>query len=98
MQKKYDSKELCSIEYETFMKKIKGYKYAKELIAQELNITDIVGLFKSEKEKGTIRERNKVKEKVNKYIYDYFGDNTDRQDRIGFDKLDRFYLLKFSDL
>jgi hypothetical protein len=80
------------------MKKIKGYKYAKELIAQELNITDIVGLFKSEKEKGTIRERNKVKEKVNKYIYDYFNDNTDRQDRIGFDKLDRFYLLKFSDL
>jgi hypothetical protein len=59
------------------MKKIKGYKYAKELIAQELNITDIVGLFKSEKEKGTIRERNKVKEKVNKYIYDYFNDNTD---------------------
>jgi hypothetical protein len=35
---------------------------------------------------------------VNKYIYDYFNDNTDWQDRIGFVKLDRFYLLKFSDL
>ena len=35
---KYDPKELCSIEYETFIKKIKGYKYAKALIEKELNI------------------------------------------------------------
>lgn len=95
---KYDPKELCLIEYETFMKKIKGYKFAKALIAQELNITDLVGHCKSEKEKGTFDEKNQVREKVNRYIYNYFRDNTDRQDRIGFAELDRFYLLKFSDL
>ena len=33
---------------------------------------------------------------MNKYIYDYFRDNIN--DRIGFLELDRFYLLKFSDL
>ena len=95
---KYDPKELCSIEYETFMKKIKGYKYAKDLIIQELKITDLVGHCKREKKEGTFDERNKVREKVNRYIYDYFRDNTSKQDRIGFDELDRFYLLKFSDL
>ena len=95
---KYDPKDLCSIEYETFMKKIEGYKYAKNLIIQELKITDLVGHCKSEKEKGTFDEKNQVREKVNRYIYDYFRDNTSKQDRIGFDELDRFYLLKFSDL
>ena len=95
---KYNPKELCSIEYDTFMKKIKGYKYAKELIAIELNITDLVGHCKSEKEKGTFDEKNQVREKVNRYIYDYFRDNPDGQHRIGFAELDRFYLLKFSDL
>jgi hypothetical protein len=95
---KYDPKELCSIEYNTFMKKIKGYKYAKELIALELNITDLVGHCKEEKKKGTFDEKNEVREKVNRYIYDYFRDNPDRQNRIGFTELDRFYLLKFSDL
>ena len=93
---KYDPKELCSIEYETYMKKIEGYKYAKELIAKELDITDLVGHCKAEKEKGTFDEKNKVREKVNRYIYDYFRDNTN--DRIRFIELDRFYLLKFSDL
>jgi len=93
---KYKPEELCSIEYETFMKKIEGYKYAKRLIANELSITDLVGHCKSEKEKGTFDEKNKVREKVNRYIYDYFKDNM--KDRIGFDELDRFYLLKFSDL
>ena len=93
---KYDPKELCSIEYETFMKKIEGYKYAKNLIIQELNINDLVGHCKSEKEKGTFDERNQVREKVNRYIYDYFKFHTG--ERIGFDELDRFYLLKFSDL
>jgi hypothetical protein len=95
---KYDPKELYAIEYETFMKKIEGYKYAKQLIAKELNITAIVGHCKSEKEKGTFDEKNKVREKVNRYIYDYFRDNRDGQNRIGFTELDRFYLLKFSDL
>jgi len=93
---KYDPKELYAIEYETFMKKIEGYKYAKQLIAKELNVTDIVGHCKSEKEKGTFDEKNKVREKVNRYIYDYFRDN--KKDRIGFTELDRFYLIKFSDL
>ena len=92
---KYDPKELCSIEYETFMKKIKGYKYAKALIEKELNITDLVGYFQNEKKKGTFDEHDRVREKVNRYIYDYFRDN---KDRIGFTELDRFYLLKFSDL
>ena len=95
---KYDPKELCSIEYNTFMKKIKGYKYAKELIAQELDITDLVGHCQKEKDKGTFDEKNEVREKVNRYIYDYFRDNPDGQHRIGFAELDRFYLLKFSDL
>ena len=95
---KYDPKELCSIEYDTFMKKIKGYKYAKELIAQELDITDLVGHCQKEKDKGTFDEKNEVREKVNRYIYDYFRDNPDGQNRIGFPELDRFYLLKFSDL
>jgi hypothetical protein len=76
---KYDPKELCSIEYNTFMKKIKGYKYAKELIALELNITDLVGHCKEEKKKGTFDEKNEVREKVNRYIYDYFRDNPDRK-------------------
>ena len=93
---KYDPKELCSIEYETFMKKIKGYKYAKSLIEKELNITDLVDYFQNEKKKGTFDEHDKVREKVNRYIYDYFRDNN--KDRIGFTELDRFYLLKFSDL
>ena len=93
---KYDPKELCSIEYETFMKKIKGYKYAKALIEKELNITDLVDYFQNEKKKGTFDEHDKVREKVNRYIYDYFRDNN--KDRIGFTELDRFYLLKFSDL
>ena len=92
---KYDPKELCSIEYETFMKKIKGYKYAKALIEKELNITDLVGYFQNEKKKGTFDEHDRVREKVNRYIYDYFRDN---KDKIGFTELDRFYLLKFSDL
>lgn len=92
---KYDPKELCSIEYETFMKKIKGYKYAKALIEKELNITDLVSYFQNEKKKGTFDEHDRVREKVNRYIYDYFRDN---KDRIGFTELDRFYLLKFSDL
>ena len=92
---KYDPKELCSIEYETFMKKIKGYKYAKALIEKELNITDLVDYFQNEKKKGTFDEHDRVREKVNRYIYDYFRDN---KDRIGFTELDRFYLLKFSDL
>ena len=95
---KYNPKELCSIQYETFMKKIEGYEYAKRHIDNELNITDLVGHCKSEKEKGTFDEKNKVREKVNRYIYDYFEDDTDGQDRIGFTELDRFYLLKFSDL
>ena len=93
---KYDPKELCSIEYETFMKKIEGYKYAKALIEKELNITDLVDYFQNEKKKGTFDEHDKVREKVNRYIYDYFRDNNN--DRIGFTELDRFYLLKFSDL
>ena len=93
---KYVQKELHLIEYETYMKKIEGYKYAKELIAKELNITDLVKHCKEEKEKGTFDEKNEVREKVNKYIYDYFRDNIN--DRIGFIELDRFYLLKFSDL
>jgi hypothetical protein len=93
---KYDPKELCSIQYETFMKKIKGYKYAKALIEKELNITDLVDYFQNEKKKGTFDEHDKVREKVNRYIYDYFRDNN--KDRIGFTELDRFYLLKFSDL
>ena len=93
---KYDPKELCSIEYETFMKKIEGYKYAKALIEKELNITDLVDYFQNEKKKGTFDEHDKVREKVNRYIYDYFRDNN--KDRIGFTELDRFYLLKFSDL
>ena len=93
---KYDPKELCSIEYETYMKKIKGYKYAKELIAKELDIKDIVGHCKKEKEKGTFDEKDQVREKVNKYIYDYFRDND--KDRIGLTELDRFYLLKFENL
>ena len=93
---KYDPKELCSIEYETYMKKIEGYKYAKEKIAKELGLTDLVGHCKEEKEKERFDEKNKVREKVNRYIYDYFRDNTN--DRIGFNELDRFYLLKFSDL
>ena len=93
---KYDPKELCSIEYETFMKKIEGYKYAKALIEKELNITDLVSYFQNEKKKGTFDEHDKVREKVNRYIYDYFRDNN--KDRIGFTELDRFYLLKFSDL
>ena len=93
---KYDPKELCSIQYETYMKKIEGYKYAKELIAKELNVTDLVGHCKTEKEKGTFDEKNKVREKLNRYIYNYFRDNPN--DRIGFTELDRFYLLKFSDL
>ena len=93
---KYDPKELCSIEYETYMKKIKGYKYAKELINKELDIKDLVGHCKKEKEKGTFDERNQVREKVNKYIYDYFRDND--KDRIGLKELDRFYLLKFDNL
>ena len=92
---KYDPKELCSIEYETFMKKIEGYKYAKALIEKELNITDLVSYFQNEKKKGTFDEHDRVREKVNRYIYDYFRDN---KDRIGFTELDRFYLLKFSDL
>ena len=92
---KYDPKELYSIEYETFMKKIKGYKYAKALIEKELNITDLVSYFQNEKKKGTFDEHDRVREKVNRYIYDYFRDN---KDRIGFTELDRFYLLKFSDL
>ena len=93
---KYDPKELCSIEYETFIKKIKGYKYAKALIEKELNITDLVSYFQNEKKKGTFDEHDKVREKVNRYIYDYFRDNN--KDRIGFTELDRFYLIKFSDL
>jgi len=93
---KYDPKELCSIEYETFMKKIKGYKYAKALIEKELNITDLVDYFQNEKKKGTFDEHDRVREKVNRYIYDYFRDNN--KDRIGFTELDRFYLIKFSDL
>ena len=93
---KYDPKELCSIEYETYMKKIEGYKYAKKKIAKELGLTDLVGHCKAEKEKERFDEKNKVREKVNRYIYDYFRDNTN--DRIGFNELDRFYLLKFSDL
>ena len=93
---KYDSKELYSIEYETYMTKIEGYKYAKEHIAKELNITDLVNHCKTEKEKGTFDEKNKVREKVNRYIYDYFRDYA--KNRIGFTELDRFYLLKFSDL
>ena len=95
---KYDPNELCSIQYDTYMKKIKGYKYAKELIAKELNIIDLVGHCKEEKEKGTFDEKNKVREKVNRYIYNYFRDNTDVNEKIGFKELDRFYLLKFSDL
>ena len=78
------------------MKKIKGYKYAKELINKELDIKDLVGHCKKEKEKGTFDERNQVREKVNKYIYDYFRDND--KDRIGLKELDRFYLLKFDNL
>ena len=39
-------------------------------------------------------ERNKVREKVNRYIYDYFRDNTDGQDRIGFDELNVRMKLK----
>ena len=93
---KYDPKELCSIEYETFIKKIKGYKYAKALIEKELNITDLVSYFQNEKKKGTFDEHDRVREKVNRYIYDYFRDNN--KDRIGFTELDRFYLIKFSDL
>ena len=93
---KYNPKELSSIEYETYMKKIEGYKYAKERIAKELNITDLVGHCKEEKVKGTFDEKNKVRERVNRYIYDYFRDNN--KDRIGLIELDRFYLLKFSDL
>jgi len=95
---KYDPKELCSIQYETFMKKIEGYEYAKRHIDNELDITDLVGHCISEKVKGTFDEKNKVREKVNRYIYDYFEDDTDAQDRIGLTELDRFYLLKFSDL
>ena len=91
---KYDPKDLCSIEYETFMKKIEGYKYAKNLIIQELKITDLVGHCKREKKEGTFDERNKVREKVNRYIYDYFRDNTDGQDRIGFDELNVRMKLK----
>ena len=93
---KYDPKELCSIEYETFIKKIKGYKYAKALIEKELNITDLVSYFQNEKKKGTFDEHDRVREKVNRYIHDYFRDNN--KDRIGFTELDRFYLIKFSDL
>ena len=93
---KYACKELCSIEYETFIKKIKGYKYAKALIEKELNITDLVSYFQNEKKKGTFDEHDRVREKVNRYIYDYFRDNN--KDRIGFTELDRFYLIKFSDL
>ena len=94
--KKQYKKELHSIEYETYMKKIKGYKYAKERIAKELEINDLVAHCKEEKEKGDFDEKNKVREKVNKYIYDYFRDKD--KDRIGLIELDRFYLLKFSDL
>ena len=97
-KKKYNPKELSSIQYETFMKKIEGYKYAKSKIVEELDITDLVGHCKSEKKRGTFDEKNKVREKVNRYIYDYFIDNTDVQDRIGLTELDKFYLLKFSDL
>ena len=93
---KYDTKELYSIEYETYMKKIEGYKYAKELIAKELNVTDLVGYCKIEKDKGDFDEQNKVRVSVNRYIADYFKDNN--KDRIGLIELDRFYLLKFSDL
>ena len=93
---KYDPKELCSIEYETYMKKIEGYKYAKKLIDEELKITDLVKHCKAKKDKGTFDEKDEVREKVNRYIYDYFRDNA--KDRIGFKELDRFYQLKFSDL
>ena len=95
---KYDPKELCSIMYETFMKKIRGYKYAKEKIAKELSVNDVLNHCKIEKEKGIFDERNKVREKVNRYIYDYFNENNNENDKIGFKELDRFYLLKFSDL
>ena len=93
---KYSPEELCSIEYETYMKKIEGYKYAKERITEELNITDLVGHCKEEKVKGTFDEKNKVRERVNRYICDYF--RYKDKDRIGLIELDRFYLLKFSDL
>lgn len=95
---KYDPKELCSIMYETFMKKIRGYKYAKEKIAKELGVNDVLNHCKIEKEKGKFDERNKVREKVNRYIYDYFNENNNENGKIGFKELDRFYLLKFSDL
>ena len=95
---KYDPKELCSIMYETFMKKIRGYKYAKEKIAKELGVNDVLNHCKIEKEKGKFDERNKVREKVNRYIYDYFKENNNENGKIGFKELDRFYLLKFSDL
>ena len=35
VKQKYEPKELYSIEYETYMKKVEGYKYAKGLIAKE---------------------------------------------------------------
>lgn len=95
---KYDPKELCSIMYETFMKKIRGYKYAKEKIAKELGVNDVLNHCKIEKAKGKFDERNKVREKVNRYIYDYFNENNNENGKIGFKELDRFYLLKFSDL
>ena len=95
---KYKPNELCSIQYETYMKKIKGYKYAKGLISKELHITDLVGHCRAEREKGTFDEKNKVREKVNRYIYNYFRDNTKDEDRIGLKELERFYLLKSSDL
>ena len=56
---KYDPKELCSIEYETYMKKIEGYKYVKELIVKELNITNSVTHCKEEKKKGIFDEKFK---------------------------------------
>ena len=96
VKSKYDPKELCYIEYETYMKKIQGYKYAKELIIKELNITDLVDHCKREKEKGTFDEKNKVREKVNAYIYNYFKNNNNG--KIGLLELERFYLLNFSDL
>ena len=38
------------------MKKIEGFKYAKELIAKELNITDLVGYCKIEKDNTSMRK------------------------------------------
>ena len=76
----------------------KYFKYNDEYVEYAKSKYDPIGHCKSEKEKGTFDEKNQVREKVNRYIYDYFRDNTSKQDRIGFDELDRFYLLKFSDL